>query len=89
MTVQKDLEAAGDCGQGLTRDELVVLVGDLGDAKIAEILSTGATAGDVNEAIAWAEAESDVMGKLGKRLSGSAARVYDILMTRKEVEPER
>ena len=43
----------------------------------------------MNEAIAWAEAESDVMGKLGKRLGGSAARVYDILMTRKEVEPER
>ena len=35
MTVQKDLEAAGDCGQALTRDELVALVGDLGDAKIA------------------------------------------------------
>ena len=88
MTVRKTSEAARPTGHRLSRDEVAALVGDLGDAKIAEILATGATAADVNEAIAWAEAESDVMGKLGKRLGGRAARVYDILMTRKEVEPE-
>jgi hypothetical protein len=75
-------------GQRLTHDDVVALVGDLDDAKVAEILATGATARDVDEAIAWAEEASDVMGKLGKRLGGRAAKVYDILITRKPVEPE-
>jgi hypothetical protein len=80
-------------GQGataaLTRDRVVSLAGDLEDAQIAAIIATGATVGDLEEAIAWAEAESDVMGEMEKRLGEPAVRVYEILMTRKETEPDR
>ena len=83
MMARKASTGTRRASRPLTRDDVVALVGDLGDAKVAQILATGATAGDLDEAIAWAEEESDVMGKLGKRLSGRAAKVYDILMTRK------
>lgn len=73
----------------LTHDAVVALVGDLEDAKIAEILATGATAKDLDEAIAFAESESDVMGEMEKRLGEPAAHVYRILMTRKETEADR
>jgi hypothetical protein len=76
-------------GETLTHDAVVALVGDLEDAKIAEILATGATARDLDEAIAWAESESDVMEKLEKQLHEPAASIYRILMTRKETEPDR
>ena len=73
----------------LTHDAVVALVGDLEDTKVAAILATGATAKDLDEAIAWAESESDVMGEMEKRLDEPAASVYRILMTRKETEPDR
>jgi len=73
----------------LTHDAVVALVGDLEDSKVAEILATGATAKDLDEAIAWAESESDVMGEMEKRLDEPAASVYRILMTRKETGPDR
>lgn len=73
----------------LTHDDVVSLVGDLDDAEIATILATGATAQELDEAIAWAEAESDVMGELEKRLGEPVASIYRILMARKEDEPDR
>lgn len=88
MAARKATETTRRRGRRLTYDDVVTLVGDLDDGKVAEILATGATAREVNEAIAWAEEASDVMGKLGKRLGGRAAQVYDILITRKPVEPE-
>jgi hypothetical protein len=88
MAARKATEAQRRRGRRLTHDHVVALVGDLGDAGVAEILAIGATAGDLNEAIAWAEEESDVMGKLGKRLGGRAAKIYDILMTRRPLGPE-
>jgi len=75
--------------EALTHDAVVALVGDLEDAKIAEILATGATAQDIDEAIAWAESESDVMGEMEKRLDEPAASIFRILLTRKEMEPDR
>jgi hypothetical protein len=72
----------------LTHDDVVHIVGDLEDAKVARILAIAPTIEELEEAVAWAEAESDVMGELEKQLGGSAARVYDILMTRKEYGEE-
>lgn len=72
----------------LTHDDVVSLVGDLDDAEIATILATGATVRDLDEAIAWAEAESDAMGALEKRLGEPVAGIYRILVARKETEPE-
>jgi len=76
--------------QRMKHDDVVQLVGDLEDAKVVEILAISPTLEELKEAVAWAEAESDVMGELEKSLSGPAARVYEILMTRKDFgEDER
>ena len=83
------MTSGGNAASPLTRNRIVSMAGQMEDAKIAAILATGATVGDLEEAIAWAEAESDVMGEMGKRLDEPAARVYRILMTSKANEPDR
>jgi hypothetical protein len=65
------------------------IVGDLDDAKIAAILATGANAEQLEEAMAWASGESDVMGDLERPLSGLVAQLYDILMTGEELVEDR
>jgi hypothetical protein len=70
----------------LTPQDVREIVGDLDDAKIAAILATGANAEQLEEAMAWASGESDVMGELERPLEGVVATVYDILMTGEELE---
>ena len=55
------------------------MAGETGDSKVAAILATGATLEDLEEAVAWASGESDVMGEERLPLSGRAAVIYDIL----------
>ena len=65
-----------------TLAEIRQMVGDVEAAKLEAILATGATPGQVEEAIAWAAGESDVMGgELARPLSGPVAAVYEILMS--------
>jgi transposase len=89
MVAGKRMTFQGSASQALTRNRVVSMVGHLEDAKIAAILATRATVRDLEEAIAWARAESDVMGELEKRLDEPAAQVYRILMTSEEPEPDR
>lgn len=89
MTRSKASKKDGQADGGLTHDEVVALVGDLEDDAIAEIIATGATARDLDEAIAWAESESDVMGELERRMGEPATTIYRILMTRKERDRDR
>ena len=46
----------------LTRETIVGIAGAVGDGKIAAVLASGATAEDLEEAVAWASGENDVMG---------------------------
>lgn len=89
MTRSKTSGKGTRADRPLTHDDVVMLVGDLDDEAIVEIIASGATVRDLDEAIAWAESESDVMGELERRLAEPAASVYRILMTRKELEPDR
>jgi hypothetical protein len=73
----------------LTPQDVRDIAGDLDDAQIAAILATGANAEQLEEAMAWASGESDVMGELERPLSGVVARLYDILMTGEEFPEER
>ena len=59
--------------------EIRALVGDIEAAKLEAILATGATAAEVEQALAWAADETDVMGDLQRPLSGPVAAVYDVL----------
>jgi hypothetical protein len=63
-----------------TLAEIQRMVGDIEAVKLEAILATGATPGQIEEAMAWASGESDVMGgELERPLSGPVAAVYDIL----------
>ena len=75
--------------RSLTPQDVKDIVGDLDDAKIAAILATGANAEELEEAVAWASGESDVMGDLERPLTGKVAQLYDILMTGEEFPEER
>ncbi len=73
----------------LTHDAVVDVAGDLGDAMIARILAVGATVEDLEEAVAWAAGESDVMGEERLPLAGNAARLYDFLTADEDYADER
>jgi hypothetical protein len=63
-----------------TLAEIRRMVGDIEAVKLEAILATGATPGQIEEAMAWASGESDVMaGELERPLSGPVAAVYEIL----------
>jgi hypothetical protein len=56
------------------------MVGDIEAVKLEAIAATGATPGQIEEAMAWAAGASDVMGgDLERPLSGPVAAVYEIL----------
>jgi hypothetical protein len=65
--------------QAVTHDMVVEMVGEIGNAKIAAILAAGPTLEDLEEAVAWAAGESDVMGEERLPLTGVAAQVCNIL----------
>lgn len=73
----------------LTPQDVRDVVGELDDVKVAEILASGATPEELEEASAWAAGESDVMGDLERPLSGRVARVYEILVADDEFPEER
>ena len=60
--------------RSLTPQDVREIVGALDDAKVAAILATGANAEQLEEAMAWAAGESDVMGDLERPLSGAVGR---------------
>jgi hypothetical protein len=72
----------------LKHDDIVRIVGDLEDSKVAAILALAPTAQEVEAAVLWAEAESDVVDELEQPLSGATALVYEILITRKDYGEE-
>jgi hypothetical protein len=75
--------------RSLTPQDVRDIVGDLDDARIAAILAIGANAEELEEAMAWASGESDVMGDLERPLTGAVAQLYDILMTGEEFPEDR
>ncbi len=72
-----------------TRDDVIHLLGDISDHKVVEILETGATLEELEEAAAWLAGESDVMGEERLPLAGAAAKVYEIIARNEEMENNR
>ena len=68
----------------LTHDEVVRLVGDVKDSKIAEILASGCSYAELEEAVAWAQDETDVLGEAERPLSGMVSRLHEILTADEE-----
>ena len=72
----------------LLHDDIVRIVGDLEDSKIAAIQAIAPTAQELEAAVLWAEAESDVVDESEQPLTGATARIYEILITRKDYGEE-
>ncbi|HLB07812.1 MAG TPA: hypothetical protein VJN41_09015 [Alphaproteobacteria bacterium] len=73
----------------LSASEVRRLVGDIPDSQVQAILATGATLEELEEAVAWASGESDVLGELEHPLTGTIAQLYDILTIDEAFEGER
>jgi hypothetical protein len=63
----------------VSREEIIEIVGRIGDDRIAEIIATGAGPAEVTEAFAWLSEDEYLGGELEKPLSGIVERVYEIL----------
>ena len=70
-------------------DELVRLVGELQPAQLAEIEKLQATVNEIEEAVAFATGEDDVMGEERIPLIGRAAEVYEIITADEALDEER
>lgn len=66
-------------GRQVDRDDVVRLFGNISDQRIADILATGASLEEMEQAAAWLAQEDDVMGELERPLTGAAAEVYEIV----------
>ncbi len=75
--------------QAVTHEMVVGLIGEIGNDRIAAILALSPTSEDLEEAVAWAAGESDVMGEERLPLTGLAAQVYDILTAGEAYNDER
>ena len=76
-------------GAKLTREQVANVVGRIDDVKAAAIIATGASLKELNEAVAWASGESDVIGKLHRPASPVVAAVFDILTAEQKFADER
>ena len=83
--------AAGPAGapDRLTHEQITGVVGKIDDMRAAEIIATGATIEELEEAVAWATRESDVMGDLRLRGSPVVGKVYDLLTAEEKLGDER
>lgn len=73
----------------LSRREILEMAGDIEDAKVAAIEASAATREQLEEAVAWASGESDVMGNERLPLSGVAEHLYEILTADEDYGDER
>jgi len=80
------MQPTGKPPRAATLSEIRTTMGELDDAKLEAILATGATPAELEAALAWAEGESDVMGKSARPLEGRIAAVYEVLMTELAVD---
>lgn len=69
-------------------EELVRLVGELEPVRLAEIEQLHATINEIEEAVAFAAGEDDIMGEARVPLIGRAAEVYDIIMSDEAIDEE-
>ncbi len=73
----------------LTHDQILRIAGEISDAKVAAIEAMGATLEELEEAVAWAVGESDIMGDQRRPLAGRIDTLYDILTADEDYGDER
>lgn len=70
----------------LTRECIAEICGDMTDSQASALLALELSEEELEEAVAWATGESDVMGDERRPLCGPGAAAYDILTV--NIEPE-
>jgi hypothetical protein len=85
MPKRRKAQAKSQLGS-LGYEEVARITGPIDAEKIAQILAARPTAEELEEAVAWAAGESDVMGELERPLTGTVARLYDILTAEEGLE---
>ena len=73
----------------LSHETVVRIAGDVSDAKAVAIIASGASRDELEQAVAWACLEDDVMGKQRRALTGIVAELYEILTADEADEDER
>lgn len=73
----------------LTREQVIDIVGQIEDWKITQIVSTNASAEELLEAHTGIIEQGDLEAETERRLSGTVARLYDILVAGEPQWPER
>ncbi len=69
-----------------TLSEIAELVGGDDPVKHLRILQTGATFGEIEQALAWASGEAEELGEEERPLEGRVAAVYEILIEDRETD---
>jgi len=85
MPKRRKAQAKSQLGS-LGYEDVARITGPIDAEKIAQILAARPTAVELEEAVAWAAGESDVMGELERPLTGTVARLYDILTVEEGLE---
>ena len=75
--------------QPLTADQIHHTVGEVDELVAARIIATGATLAQLEEALAWARGESDVIGDLQRPSDAMVGAVYDILTAEEDFPEDR
>ena len=65
----------------ITHEDVMRIAGPLDDESTALILAAQPTAEELEEAVAWAKGETDVMHAAERALKGTVARIYELLTT--------
>lgn len=86
---QDDTMVQSNASQPPSYEELVRLVGELEPVRLAEIEQLQATINEIEEALAYASGEDDVMGEARVPLIGRAAEVYEIITSDEATDEER
>ena len=89
MSDQKRPDPQASAAKPPSYEELVRLVGALEPARLAEIERLQATVNEIEEAVAYASGEDDVMGEARLPLVGRAAAVYEIITADEAEDEER
>lgn len=73
----------------LTAPMVRQMCGDIADWKLEAILETGASAAELERALAVAEGVGDAVADRGSDLTGVTGHLYDLLIAEREFEEER
>lgn len=86
---RKNARSQSNASEPPSYEELVRLVGELEPERLAEIERLQATINEIEEAVAYASGEDDIMGEARIPLMGRTAEVYEIITADEATDDEQ